>query len=515
MNLRKSLAVPFLVLLAFIAFQPAAWGQAAAAIDTAAVDLVVQDALKAWQAPGVAVAIVKGDEVVYLKGFGVKETGASQSVTPDTLFAIASTSKAFTTTAIAMLVDDGKMSWDDPVSKHVDFFHLADPLADRNVTLRDLVTHRTGLSRNDMLWLGSPWSREDIIRRIGFVKLTQPFRSTYQYQNIMFSTAGYAVGKASGSSWEEFTKKRIFEPLGMKGANFSAQDVAKVPDRATPHLKGPAGKVMTTPWRNIDNVGPAGSINAGVRDLSQWLRFQLGDGTFNGKRLLSAALLEETHSPQMVIRLDGSTGVSAFTKSMNPDTTMMSYGLGWTIQDYRGQLLVSHGGSIDGFRAQVALLPKHKFGIAVLSNLGRTSLPEAIRNNIVDVLLGLAKRDWNAHYLAQMEKTEATEKSREQKFEASRRKDTKPSRELSAYTGAFEDPAYGEMKLSLDGDGLLLEWSSFKLRLDHWHFDTFVTKGDPLVNRKPVVFTLAADGDVEKLSFLEQDFSKRKAKSER
>jgi CubicO group peptidase (beta-lactamase class C family) len=510
MKLRKSLAVLILSLLAFVAFQPVAFGQATGAINTAAIDVVVQDALKAWQAPGAAVVIVKGDEVAYMKGFGVKEAGTSQAVTPDTLFAIASTSKAFTTTALAMLVDDGKMSWDDPVSKHIDFFHLSDPLTDRNVTLRDLVTHRTGLSRNDMLWLGSPWGREEIIRRIGFVKLSQPFRSTYQYQNIMFLTAGYAVGKASGSSWEEFTRKRIFEPLGMKGANFSTNDATKAADHATPHVRGPAGKVSTTPWRNIDNVGPAGSINAGVRDLSQWLRFQLSDGTFNGKRLLSAALLDEMHSPQMVIRLDGTTGVTAFTKAMNPETTMMSYGLGWTIQDYRGQLLVSHGGSIDGFRAQVALLPKHKFGIAILSNLGRTSLPEAVRNNVVDVLLGLSKKDWDAHYLAQMAKAEATEKAREKKFEASRKKDTKPSRELSAYTGTFEDPAYGEAKVSLDGDGLLLEWSSFRLRLEHWHYDTFVTKGDPLVNHKPVMFTLAADGDVEKLSFLEQEF-KRKA----
>jgi CubicO group peptidase (beta-lactamase class C family) len=508
MTLRRSVAFPGIVLLSFIAFPPAAFGQAAGAVDTAAIDVVVQNALKAWQAPGAAVAIVKGDEVVYLKGFGVKEAGTSQAVTPDTLFAIASTSKAFTTTAIAMLVDDGKMGWDDPVSKHIDVFHLSDPLADRNVTLRDLVTHRTGLSRNDMLWLGSPWGREEIIRRIGFVKLSQPFRSTYQYQNIMFLTAGYAVGKASGSSWEEFTKKRIFEPLGMKGANFSANDVVKAADHATPHMRGPAGKIMTTPWRNIDNVGPAGSINAGVRDLSQWLRFQLGDGTFSGKRLLAQALLDETHSPQMVIRLDSGTGVASFTKAMNPDTTMMSYGLGWTIQDYRGQLLVSHGGSIDGFRAQVALMPKQKFGIAILSNLGRTSLPEAMRNNIVDVLLGLPKKDWNAHYLAQMDKAEATEKAREQKFEAGRKKDTKPSRELSAYTGTYTDPAYGDLKLSLDGDGLLLDWSSFKLRLEHWHYDTFVTKGDPLVNHKPLVFTLAAEGDVEKVNFLEQEFKK-------
>src|SRR5262249_22303501 len=259
-------------------------------------------------------------------------------------------------------------------------------------------------------------------------------------------------------------------------------------------------------WRNIDNIGPAGSINAGIRDLSKWLRFQLGDGSFEGKRLLSAALLNETHSPQMVIPLDGSTGVWSFTKAMNPETNMMSYGLGWTIQDYRGQLLVSHGGSIDGFRSQVALLPKQKIGIAILSNLGRTSLPEAVRNSVVDVVLAAPKRDWNAHLLAQLDKADATERARAKRFEEKRQKDTKASRGLSAYVGSYDEPAYGTAKLSLDGGTLVLEWSGFKMRLEHWHYDTFIAKGDPLVHNKPLVFTLGPDGEVEKLIFLEQEF---------
>jgi CubicO group peptidase (beta-lactamase class C family) len=506
--------MPFVAaVLSLCYFQSISLAQVPApAFEPAVIDAIVQDALKAWGAPGAAIVIVKGDEVIYAKGYGVKEAGGSQQVTPDTLFAIASTSKAFTTTAIAMLVDDGKLKWDDPVSKYVDFFHLEDPLADRNVTLRDLVTHRTGLSRNDMLWLGSPWSREEIIRRIGYVKLTQPFRSTYQYQNIMFLTAGYAAGKASGGTWEEFTQKRIFDPLGMKGANFSSKDAEKAPDHATPHHKSGAGKPTQTAWRNIDNVGPAGSINSGVRDLGKWLRFQLGDGTFEGKRLLSTPRLNELHAPQMVIPLDGSTGVASFTKAMNPDTNMMSYALGWVVQDYRNQLLVSHGGAIDGFRSQVALLPKQKYGMAILSNMGRTSLPEAVRNSVADALLGLPKKDWNAHYLGQLEKADAGDRKREQQVESKRKKDTKPSLELKAYAGNYEEPAYGKVEIIILGDKLALRWSSFQVSLDHWHFDTYMTRGDSLVHNKPVSFTLSADGDVEKLSFLDQEFKRVKAK---
>jgi CubicO group peptidase (beta-lactamase class C family) len=488
----------------FLALQTTAPAQS---IDPAAVDGLVQEALRAWQVPGAAVAIVRGNEVVYLKGHGVRELGQTAPVTPDTLFACASTSKAFTTTAIAMLVADGKMAWDDPVSKYIEYFRLSDPLADRQVTLRDLVTHRTGLSRHDLLWYGSPWGREEIIRRIGHVKLTQPFRSTYQYQNIMYLTAGQAAGAAAKSSWEEVVQKRIFEPLGMAGANFSVKDAQKAADHATPHLKQ-ADKIAAIPWLNIDNVGPAGSINAGARDLSKWLRFQLGDGTFEGKRLLPAARLHELHSPQVVIPMDGSSGVPSFTRAMNPETHLMSYGLGWVVQDYRGRLLVNHGGSINGFRAQVALLPKEKWGLAILSNLGRTSMPEALRNSLVDLILAAPKRDWNALYLELAKKADEAQKKREKDREAKRRPDTKPSRELKAYAGTFEEPAYGRVTVSLEGGALLLQWSSYKLKLEHFHYDTFAARASEPIGFRQVVFTLGEDGEVDRLSFLDQEFKR-------
>jgi CubicO group peptidase (beta-lactamase class C family) len=494
-------------LLAFITVLALCRPVAAQSIDPAAIDAIVKNAMRAWQVPGVAVALVRGDEVVYLKGFGVREQGGTQPVTADTLFAIASTSKAFTTTAIAMLVGDGKMSWDDPVSKYVEFFRLNDPLADKNVTLRDLVTHRTGLSRHDLLWYGSPWSREEIMHKIAHVKPTQPFRSAYQYQNIMFLTAGYAVGKASNSTWEDVVSKRIFEPLGMAGANFSTRDVVRADDHSSPHLRK-NGKVEVIPWLNIDNVGPAGSINAGVRDLSKWLRFQVGDGTFEGKRLIAANRLKEAHSPQMVIPMDGSSGVPTFTRAANPETNMMSYGLGWVIQDYRGQLLVSHGGSINGFRSQVALLPKQNVGLVVLSNLGMNSLPEAVRNSIVDLALDAPKKDWTALFLAQNRKGEATQKARDKQREAKRRQGTKPSLELKEYTGAYEEPAYGKASIVLENGQLLVQWSSYKLKLDHFHYDTFTAKGEGILENRPLVFILGADGTVERMTFLDQEFKR-------
>jgi CubicO group peptidase (beta-lactamase class C family) len=482
----------------------------AQAFDTAAVDAIVQEGLKVWQVPGAAVAIVKGDEVIYLKGHGIRQVGGDQPVTPDTVFAIASTTKAFTATAAALLVDDGKLKWDDPVRKHLPTFQLADPLASEQVTIRDLLCHRTGLGRHDLLWIGSPWGREELLRRISQVKLSQPFRSAYQYQNLMYLAAGQTVGAASRSSWEEVLQKRIFDPLGMTGANFSTTVAERSADHARPHRKNREGKTEAIAWRNLDNIGPAGAINARVRDLSKWVRFQLGDGTWEGKRLLSAANLKETHTPQMVIRLEGAM------KTMNPDTTQLAYGLGWFIQDYRGQLLVSHTGGLEGFRSRVVLVPRAKFGIVLLMNSGvgasTSSMHLAVSNNLLDHLLGLAKKDWNAYYLEQAKKLEEAGKARLAEREAKRHKGTKPSRELEAYAGTYEEPAYGPLTIVLKDGGLILEWSNFKCRLEHWHFDTFLIKEDNPLRDQLVTFALGADGAVATLQALDVEFKRARVK---
>ena len=487
-------------LLTSLLFAASAFAQT---INPTAVDAIVQDAMKAWNVPGASVAIIRGNEVLYVKGYGVKDIKTQQPVTPDTIFAIGSTSKAFTTTAMAMLVDEGKMNWDDPVRKHIPWFRLSDPAANENVTMRDIVCHRTGLSRNDLLWYASPWNREEIIRKVGFVKLTQPYRAVYQYQNIMFLTAGFAVGEITKSSWEDFVQRRIFDPLGMKTANFSAPIAEKAADHATPHRKNKDNQIETMPWRNIDNVGPAGSINASARDLSNWVRMQLGKGMFEGKRLVSEKNLVETHSPQMVIQMN------ELARAHNPETNLMSYGLAWTVQDYRGQLLVSHGGAIDGFRARVALLPKQNLGFVLLINSDLTPMLSASTNGLADLLLGAPKKDWVAHFTDVEKKTAAETKQGLAEREAKRFKDTKPSRDLAVYSGTYEDPAYGTAKVTLENGALALAWSSFKVKLEHFHFDTFVVREDRLENEQ-ISFTLGADGEVTTMKLLDVEFKKAK-----
>src|SRR5262245_36138543 len=497
MNLRH-LASSFMITIAL------SLSASAQAVDQAALDALMNEAMKHWETPGSAVVVVRGDEVVYLKGFGVKDVDTKKPVTPDTIFAIGSTTKAFVTAAMAILADEGKMSWDDPVRKHLPYFRLSDPLANENVTLRDIVTHRTGLIRHDLLWYGSPWSREEIIKRIGFVPLTYGFRTTFQYQNIMFLSAGQVVGAASNSSWEEFTQKRIFDPLGMKSANFSALKAEKSPDHASPHTKQ-GSKIDVIKWRNIDNVGPAGSINASVRDLSNWIRLQVNDGVLDGKRLISSENLHEMHTPQMVIRNEGRWKLF-FPEA---ETSQLSYGLGWFINDYRGHKLVMHGGTIDGFRTSIMLVPRSKIGIAVVANLSGTQMVEATCYTIVDSLLGLPKKDWNAYIGEEARKFDAEQTKAYLERLGKRHTNTKPSRDLAAYSGVYEDRAYGQAQVVIDENKLVIVWSSFKSKLDHFHYDTFIATEDELKTEQ-AVFQLGADGEVAGMNFLGVNFKKIK-----
>lgn len=496
------LLIPVLLSLSFRSSAPAQ------PLDGKAVDAVLHDALKAWDVPGAAVAIVRNDDVVYLKGYGVKELGKNEPITPDTLFPLASCTKAFTTTAMAMLVDEGKMSWDDPVRKHIEFFRLADPLADAQVALRDLVTHRTGLAGHDYLWYQAPWPLDESIRRIGRVKLDHPFRTTFDYQSIMFGAAGRAVGTASQTSWAECVKRRLFVPLGMTRACCTTDEVDKAADRARPHRRDPKGQIQTISWYKMPEPNPAGSISANAADLAKWVRFQLGDGMCDGKRLVSAANLAETHTPQMVIRLEG------INKDLHPDTMQMSYGMGWVIQDYRGQLLISHAGAIDGFRAHITLVPKARLGIVLLNNLHQTRMNLAVSNSLVDLLLGLPRKDWNTYLAAQMKKLEDANQQRLRERNTKRHHGTKPSRELAAYTGTYEEPAYGTARVSLERGVLVWRWNSFAGQLEHFHYDTFLSQSDTLGNPQ-VVFTLGADGEVTSLRIVDElsvEFKKIKSK---
>jgi len=484
-------------------------------VDANKLDELVEQSMKAFEVPGAAVVIVQDDKLVYLKGFGVREKDKAYKVTPDTVFAIASCSKAFTAAGVAMLVADGKMNWDDKVRQHLDWFRLSDSVADREVTIRDLLCHRTGMPRHDMLWSGTGNTTEEYVRAYGKAKPATSFRSTWEYANVPFTTAGLASGQVAGSDWPTLMRSRIFEPLGMKNAYCSAREAMANPDHAIPHNRFPNGDITQVKRADVDSVRGAGSVNASVRDLGQWLRFHLADGKFDGKRLLPSNVLKETRRPQMVVRQEGRWLIFFPEKA----TKHLSYGLGWFVHDYRGQCACSHGGTLDGFRAQTVLLPDKKLGVVVLGNLTPSSFPEALTKILIDNLLGLPADDWNAHYMAADIKTEADRLASVKKRDADRKKDTKPSRELEAYAGNYMEPAYGKAEVTHGKNGLQVNWGKIVVQLDHYHFDSFnghvigPTSDDVTRYQRQtfdVQFRLGKDGNVEGMKFLDQEFVRGK-----
>jgi CubicO group peptidase (beta-lactamase class C family) len=485
----------------------AAWPTPAAAhaFDPKPIDTLIEEALKFWDVPGCSVVIVHDGKVIYLKGFGVRKLGGQEPVTADTIFPYSSCSKAFVTLAIAMLVDEGKMGWDDPVRKHLANFRLADPLADANVTLRDLLCHRTGVAGHDLLSYRAPWNCEEQVRRIGLVKPSKGFRSAFQYSSIMYLAAAQAVEKASGQRWNEFVEQRIFKPLDMKSASNTTTSILKpFVDRAEPHDRDAQGKLATIPWYEFPEPHPAVSVHGSARDLGKWLQFQLGDGRSpKGVRLVSAANLAEAHLPQIPIRLEGAW------RYMHPFSVQASYGLGWVVQDYQGHALASHAGVIDGMRAHITLAPNDRLGLAILSNRHMTRMNLALSNQLVDQLLGLRYFKWHEHYQKLVEEEEAQEKAQLKERLENRKLNTKPSQPLASYVGEYADPAYGTAQVVLEGGQLFWKWSTFRCPLLHFHFDTFTAQNELLKNPL-LAFTLNAEGEPASLKVLDVEYKKQR-----
>jgi len=458
-------------------------------------DDYVNKAIKNWEVPGVAIAVVKDDRIVFAKGYGVRKLGKPSPVDERTMFAIRSSSKAFTAAAIAMLVDEGKLKWDDPATKYLPGFQLFDPYATRELTVRDLLSHRVGLERGDYLWYASSYDRGEILRRIRYLKPSSSMRSHFGYQNVMFLAAGQIVPSTTGKDWDEFMRERIFVPLGMTATGTSIKALADSDDVAAPHSKID-DKVQTVAWRNIDNIAPAGSINSNVVDMAQWVRLQLGDGMYQNKRLISAGAIKEMQTPQTIIRLEGAQ------KMLYPEAHFLSYGLGWFLSDYRGRKLVEHGGAIDGMRALVAMLPEEKLGIVILTNLHGSTLPQALSFKIFDAYLGGQQRDWSADMLKTIKTLQEQGKAAAVKAESERVKGTSPSVPLEKYAGDYQSEMYGDAKVVFENGKLTAQFGpNFTGELEHWNYDTFrVTWRDKMQGKGFVSFKLNRQGKVEAMN---------------
>lgn len=482
--------------------RPAKGAQSAsAAIDTRAaladLDRYIPKALADWNGAGVAVGIVWNDSLIYAKGFGVREVGKPETVDDRTVFAIGSNSKFFTAVAAGMLADDGKLTLDDKVTKHLPWFQLYDPWVTREITLRDVMSHRSGLGRRgDNLWYGTPYSRDEVIRRVRYLVPNSSFRTEFGYQNIMFLTAGQVVAAAAGTSWDDVIRQRIFQPLGMTSSNTSVTQLAGMPNVAQPHNLDPADARPTPiPYLNIDNVAPAGSINSNVQDMARWMRFILANGKANGQQLLKPLTLADLETPHTIAgRVVGDT--------INPTRHFSTYGLGIGISDLHGAKVLQHTGGIDGMLSFVAMVPERGLGIVVLTNVaGHNALYTALGTRILNTFLGGPTRDWSSMSLEQAKKGEQAAADAARKRWDARVQGTSPSRPLAEYAATYRNQMYGDLTVALEDGALILRYpKAITLKLTHFNYDTFLgaapTAGPLTAEGLTVRFSLDASGKV-------------------
>ena len=463
-------AASALLLLIIPAYAPAQAPPAEAGLAAADLDAYARKVLADWHAPGVALAVVKDDKVILIRGYGVREIGKPEPVDEHTVFDIASCSKAFTVAALAILVDEGKVRWTDPVTKYLPGFQLSDPFVTRELTVRDLLCHRSGLGTfaGDLVWYNTTYDRAEVLRRARFLKPTTSFRSAFGYQNILYVAAGEIVPAATGTSWDDFVRDRLFTPLGMSTTVTRAKAVPT--NAATPHTVK-ADNAIAVPRYNTDNVAPAAGIHASVDDLSRWMRLQIGMGEFEGKRIYSATQARAMWSPQTAMPLIGDPGrLSA--------AHLKAYALGWFVSDYNGRLRVEHDGSIDGMYSKVVLLPELKAGVVALTN-SDTPAAELMCNRAIDGLLGLPPRDRSGEALTRHKARERGAKLQAERTESARAKDTKPSLPLGEYAGKYGGDLYGDVAVTLENEKLILRFvpaPAFVADLEHWQHDTFRVK---------------------------------------
>ena len=469
------------------------------------VDRVVERARKEFDVPGIAVAIVKDGNVVLAKGYGVRKLGEPAPVTPHSLFRIASNTKAFTAAALAMLVDEGKLRWDDAVIQHMPGFQMYDPYVTRELTVRDLLVHRSGLGlgAGDLMFFPpSDLSREQIIQRLRFVKPATSFRSRYAYDNLLYLVAGQLIPAVTGKSWDNFVKERIFIPLGMTSTNASTQALKAASDVAIPHSKA-GGKLEPLPHEDVDNNAPAGAINSCVADLAKWVTVQLNRGGMGSSRLFSEAQSREMWSAQTIMPIgDPPSGAPAALAALRPNFS--AYGLGWMLTDYRGKKIVSHTGGLAGYVSRVTMVPDLKLGVVVLTNQEATGAFQAVTYTILDRYLGAPETDWVAPFLAQAKMGETGAEKIVKQAAAKRNATSRPSLPLAGYAGRYRDAWYGDVAIEEHSGKLTISFTHTRQLtgdLEHWQYDTFVARwrDRTLAADAYVTFSLKPDGSVDEV----------------
>lgn len=455
--------------------------------------------MKEWKIPGMAVAVVQGDSIVFAKGYGIREFGKSGKVNTKTLFSVASNTKSFTAAALSQLVDEGKINWDDKVTDYLPWFRMYNNYVTGEMTIRDLLCHRSGLKTfsGDLLWYETNYSQDEVIKRARFLKPEYGFRSHFGYSNIMFSVAGRIIPEVTNETWQQYIKTHFFTPLGMESSLLTVKNIKDKKNAAIPHHIAEGKNPLPLKYMQWDNVAPAAAIISNVEDMSKWLILQMNDGVYKGDTILSKKQIYEMHSAQTPDNMNPGWAKYFPGKHFN------SYGLGWALFEYKGLKVVNHGGGADGMISQTMFVPEKKFGIVVLTN-SINYLPTALMYYILDDYIGEPDNDWSAFFLKVKKYVDNLDKQDAEKAEKERNKNTKPALELKDYCGTYGGDLYGKAEVKLENGHLVLDFLPSDVLigdLSHWQYETFKIKlrNSPTLPEGTVNFIIGADGKVEEL----------------
>ena len=475
-------------------------------------DAYITQGMKDWRVPGLAIVVVQGDSVLFMKGYGVRELGKPDPVTIHTRFGNMSTTKAFTALLVAMLADSGKLALDDPVQEHEPAVQFADPYVTREITVRDLLTHRVGFGDPDYLWGTSGLDFATIAHRLRFVPTQTSFRSRFQYNNVTYALAGEVAARVAGTTWQALLHAKILGPLGMTETVADAAELkaAGITDVTSPHgIVRDTVRVLPAALDGIDDIAPAGSILSTATDMAKWLRFLLDSGRVAGRRLVSPRNFAELFRPQQTVQ-----------RPFYPTATLtnlhyQAYGLGWILQDYRGEFTAIHTGSIEGRSAIVGLIPSRRAGVAIFTNLDHSELRHALMYTVFDRFIGPSTpaHDWSAEMRVLYRRLADSSRAAQQAEESKRIANTHPTLPLDRYAGTYADSLFGTATVGLNDGKLTLQAGTAKGQLEHWQYDVFrVTWPDPFWDASYVAFVIDPDGAVGELRVVDSEQTYRRVK---
>jgi len=450
--------------------------------------------LKDWNGPGIGVGIVVGDKLVFAKGYGYRDYEKKLPFTPATVCPIASNTKLFTAVAAGMLVEGGKLTWDKPVRESVPTVRFYNEQLNNTVTLRDMLSHRTGVTRHDTIWYKSDFTRKELFERLKYLEPQEPMRQTFLYNNLMYAGVGYMIELQSGKTWEQFVRDRILEPLEMKSTGYSIAHMLKQTEHGVGYTeRRDSFELYRIPYyEDIEGVAPCGAIVSNIEDLSHWLIALMNDGKYKGINVLPADVLKQTLGPSIALP-NTAAEQRGFWELLNS-----AYGMGRWTASYRGHLLAYHGGDLPGFHSQVSFMPKEHIGVLVFV-IGNHAAPlyNLISYNVYERLLGMDQTPWIQRMLDIRLKAKEAGKQARKKAGEDRVSDTKPSHTLADYVSDYENPAYGVLRIGLKDDQLQFDFHKIRMPLMHFHYDRFDTADDEQDGKWSVNFRTNPQGGID------------------